>query len=99
MTPSIVNVPPAPLGVSSEDRICCGGQGPMSQLKLAEPENETFGPLAVPELLQNPGDVNAANLPLVSVNGSACAITAADRQKLIARRRREIILTVIVNLG
>ena len=71
----------------------------MSQLKLAAPENETFGPLAFPVLLQNPGDVNEVNDPLVSVNGSACAIIAADRQKLIARRRREIILTLIVVEG
>jgi len=92
-------VPPPPLGVISEDRILCGGQRPKSQLKLAAPENETFGPLAFPELLQNPGDVVEANEPLVSVKGSACAITAADRQKLIARRSREIILPVIVNLG
>lgn len=71
----------------------------MSQLKLAAPENETFGPLALPELLQNPGDVNVVNDPLVNVNGSACAITEADRQKVIARRRREIILPVIIRLG
>ena len=99
VTPSIVNVPPRALGRSSEDRIVDAGQGPMSQLKAAPPENETFGPLAVPWLLQKPGDLNVVNDPLVSVNGSACAITAADRQKLIARRKRNIGLTVIVRFG
>ena len=83
------------MGLSSPDRICDGGQMvPMSQLLLAPPDNDTFGPLAFPEVLQNPGDVKTVNDPLVSVNGSACAITAVDRQKLIASRRRNINLTV-----
>ena len=90
----MVNVPPLPIGVSSEVRILGFGQGPTSQLFEAAPEKEIFGPLAFPWLLQKPGDVNVLNDPLVSVNGSACAITTADRQKLIARRKRKIILTV-----
>src|ERR1043165_1719091 len=90
----MVNVPPPLIGVSSEVRIFGLGHGPISQLLDAPLENETFGPLALPRSCQKPGDVNVVNDPLVSVNGSAWAITTADRQKLISRRKRKIILTV-----
>ena len=39
------------------------------QSKADPPDNETFGPLAVPWLLQKPEDLNVVNDPVVSVNG------------------------------
>ena len=89
----MVSVPPPLMGVISDERILGFGHGPTSQLLEAALENETFGPLAVPWLLQKPGDVNVLNDPDVSVNGSAWAITTADRQKAIAREKRKILFS------